>query len=86
DVDPEKQDGGMSLLSTQAFSGHEFYKLQSKVTKSLTEGKYKIPAIFKTVLGPRFRTEEQKKFKELYPFIQEKIPHLFSESLYISGF
>ncbi|MCV4593822.1 hypothetical protein OFC51_32760, partial [Escherichia coli] len=54
DVDPEKQDGGMSLLSTQAFSGHEFYKLQSKVTKSLTEGKYKIPAIFKTVLGPRF--------------------------------
>lgn len=50
----------MSLLSTQAFSGHEFYKLQSKVTKSLTEGKYKIPAIFKTVLGPRFRTEEQK--------------------------
>ncbi|MBA1413871.1 hypothetical protein G9G97_30460, partial [Klebsiella pneumoniae] len=85
DVDPEKQDGGMSLLSTQAFSGHEFYKLQSKVTKSLTEGKYKIPAIFKTVLGPRFRTEEQKKFKELYPFIQEKIPHLFSESLYISG-
>ncbi len=60
DVDPEKQDGGMSLLSTQAFSGHEFYKLQSKVTKSLTEGKYKIPAIFKTVLGPRFRTEEQK--------------------------
>lgn len=76
----------MSLLSTEAFSGREFYKLQSRVTRSLTEGKYKIPAIFKTVLGPRFRTEQQKKFKELYPFIQEQFPHLFSESLYISGF
>lgn len=86
DVNPDGQDGGMSLLSTEAFSGREFYKLQSRVTRSLTEGKYKIPAIFKTVLGPRFRTEQQKKFKELYPFIQEQFPHLFSESLYISGF
>ena len=85
-VDPEGQDGGMTLLSTSTFSGREFYKLQSVATKSLTEGKYKIPAIYKTVLGPKYRTESQKKFKALYPFIQEQFPHLFSESLYISGF
>ena len=86
DIAPEKQDGGMSLLSTQAFSGHEFYKLQSTVTKSLTEGKYKTPAIFKTVPGSRFRTEEQKNVTSFIHLFRKR-SHTCSVNLfYISGF
>ncbi|MDO4427092.1 MAG: hypothetical protein Q4B88_03075 [Moraxella sp.] len=40
----------------------------------------------KTLLGSKYRNEEQKQLKKLFPFIQEKFPHLFSDSLYISGF
>lgn len=83
---PTEQDGGLTLLSTNSFSGCEFFNLQAKVTRSLVEGRYKIPPLYKTLLGPKYRNDEQKKFKKLFPYIQEKFPHLFSDSIYISGF
>lgn len=85
-IDPAVQDGGLTLLSTSAFSGREFFNLQSTVTRSLVEGRYEIPDIFKTLLGPKYRTDEQKRFKRLFPYIQAQFPHLFSDSIYISGF
>lgn len=85
-IDPDVQDGGLTLLSTSSFSGSEFFNLQATVTRSLVEGRYKIPALYKTLLGPKYRNDEQKKFKKLFPYIQSKFPHLFSDSIYISGF
>lgn len=85
-IDPKQQDGGLTMLSTAVHSGKEFFKLQSKVTKSLYDGLYKIPNIYKTLLEPKYRNEEEKTFKKLFPFIQKKFPHLFSDSIYISGF
>jgi len=85
-IDLDGQDGGMTMLSNSVFSGCEFFKMQSVITSSLVEGRYKIPPIFKTLLGPKYRNEEQKRFKKLFPMIQSYFPHLFSDSLYISGF
>jgi hypothetical protein len=85
-IDPTDQDGGLTLLSTASFSGREFFNLQATVTRSLIEGHYKIPALYKTLLGPKYRNDEEKKFKKLFPYIQNKFPHLFSDSIYISGF
>ena len=44
-IDPEEQDGGLTMLSTEKFSGQDFFKLQSVVTKSLIENQYKITEI-----------------------------------------
>lgn len=85
-IKTEDQDGGMTMLPTSAFSGKEFFKLQSRVTRSLEDGRYTIPDIYKTLLGPKYRNPEQKKFKRMFPYIQQQFPHLFSDSLYISGF
>ncbi|MDX7821329.1 hypothetical protein ACK3Z8_19795 [Aeromonas caviae] len=85
-IDRDEQDGGMTMLPISSFSGSEFFKLQSRVTRALVEGQYKIPDIYKTLLGPKYRNPEQKRFKKLFPYIQEQFPHLFSDSIYISGF
>ncbi len=67
----------MTMLSTTSFSGCEFFKLQSRVTRALAEGRYDIPNIYKTLLGPKYRNAEQKRFKKIFPFIQEQFPYLF---------
>jgi hypothetical protein len=85
-IDQEDQDGGMTMLSTNSFSGCEFFKLQSRVTRALAEGCYDIPNIYKTLLGPKYRNARQKRFKKIFRFIRYLFPHLFSDSLYISGF